>query len=54
MRVLLIPAMLVYALLNPGDREISLRILVFPITLMVVGAWFLKGLDRFLEVNGED
>ena len=53
MRVLLVPGMLVYALLNRGTQEVNAGILVVPIIMMVVGVWFLKGLDRFLEVNGE-
>ena len=53
MRILLVPGMLVYALLNRGTQEVHAGILVVPIIMMVVGVWFLKGLDRFLEVNGE-
>jgi hypothetical protein len=53
MRILLVPGMLVYALLNRGTQEVNAGILVVPIIMMVVGVWFLKGLDRFLKVNGE-
>jgi hypothetical protein len=54
MRVLLVPGMLVYALLNRGTQEVHAGILVVPIIMMVAGVWFLKGLDRFLKVNGEN
>ena len=53
MRVLLVPGILVYALLNRGTQEVNAGIVVVPIIMMVVGVWFLKGLDRFLKVNGE-
>ena len=54
MRVLLIPAMVVYTLVSGGAEGVSIERVVVLLIVMVVGCWFLKGLDRFIGATGEE
>ena len=53
MRVLLIPAMVVYTLVSRGTEGVSSERVVALLIVMTVGCWFLKGLDRFIGATGE-
>lgn len=54
MRVLLIPAMVVYTLVSRGTEGVSMERVVVLLIVLAVGIWFLKGLDRFIGATGED
>ncbi len=54
MRVLLIPAMVVYTLVSRGTEGVSIERVVVLLIVMAVGCWFLKGLDRFIGATGEE
>ena len=53
MRVLLIPAMVVYTLVSRGTEGVSMERVVVLLIVLAVGCWFLKGLDRFIGATGE-
>lgn len=53
MRVLLIPAMVVYTLVTGGAEGVPIERVVVLLIVMAVGCWFLKGLDRFIGATGE-
>jgi len=53
-RVLLIPAMVVYTLVSGGAEGVSIERVVVLLIVMAVGCWFLKGLDRFIGATGEE
>lgn len=54
MRLLLIPAMVVYTLVSRGTEGVSIERAVVLLIVMAVGCWFLKGLDRFIGATGEE
>ena len=53
MRLLLVPAMIVYALVSRGTEGVSIERVVVLLIVMAVGCWFLKGLDRFIGATGD-
>lgn len=53
MRLLLIPAMIVFTLVSRGTEGVSFERIVVLLIVMAVGCWFLKGLDRFIGATGE-
>ena len=52
MRVLLIPAMVVYTLVTGGAEGVTIERVVVLLIVTAVGCWFLKGLDRFIGATG--
>jgi len=54
MRVLLIPAMVVYTLVSGGAEGVTIERIVVLLIVMAVGCWFLKGLDRFIGATGTE